>query len=381
MRASFQSGSIIRVSRKSGDAWRYRWREGAIQHSEFIGTLKAMPTRAQAEKAAERFRKLANSNVECITMADLIAKFWKDCPPERATTANSYRSIFKRIEEKWGSLRIDSFCSRVLEVEAWLKDLKVVGRHPKSGAPAEVSALYKGQVRNLCHLLMEKAMLWGHAQVERNPMDLVRLKNTGIRAKELVILTVEQYAALLEDEQLPEVVKVMVQVMAGLGLRVSECLGLRWSDLNFETGTIQIQRSVVHGQASDTKTVSSKSVLPLHENLVEVLKAWKAHEGLRSHWIFCSPRTGRPLDRDSLREEHLKPAGERIGVDGLGWHALRHFYRALLRQSGTPLEAQKNLMRHSKLATTMDIYGGSNNAENLRPANAKVVDLLTRRSA
>jgi integrase len=381
MRTSFQSGSVIRVSRKSGDAWRYRWREGAIQHSEWIGTLKQFPTRAHAEKAAERFRKLANSNVECITMADLIAKFWRECPPERATTANSYRSIFKRIEEKWGSLRIDSFCSRVLEVEAWLKDLKVIGRHPKKGAPVEISPLYRGQVRNLCHLLMQKAMLWGHAQVERNPMDLVRLKNSATRANDLVILDVAQYAALLDDPELPEVVKVMIQIMSGLGLRVSECLGLRWNDLDYEAGTIQIQRSVVNGKASDTKTVSSKTVLPLHETLVDVLKAWKAHEGLKSAWVFCSERTGRPLDRDSLREEHLKPAGERIGVPGLGWNSLRHLYRSLLGQLDTPLEVQKNLMRHSRIKTTIDTYGGNSKTEVMRPANAKVVDMLTRRSA
>lgn len=378
MRTSFQSGSIIRIERKSGAIWRYRWREGPIQHSEFIGTLKQMPTRAQAEKAAGRFRKLANSNVECITMADLIAKFWKECPPERETTASAYRSIFRRIEEKWGGLRIDSFCSRILEIEAWLKDLKVIGRHPKPGAPAEVSPLYRSQVRNLCHLLMEKAMLWGHAQVERNPIDLVRLKGGG-RTKELVILTVEQYAALLDDEQLPEVVKCMIQVMAGLGLRVSEALGLKWTDINNEAGTIQIQRSVVHGQANDTKTASSKTVLPLHENLVEVLKAWKAHESFRSQWVFCSPRTGRPYDRDHLRSEYLQPAGERIGIEGLGWHSLRHTNRSLMREAGIDMETQRGLMRHSKISTTINTYGGADTAERLRPANSKVVEMLPAR--
>ena len=380
MRTSFQQGSIVRVERKCGAAWRFRWREGDVQRSEWIGTVKQFPLRAQAEKAAERFRKLANSGVECITMANLIEKFWRECPPEREATAASYRSIFKRIDAQWGSLRIDAFCREVLAVEAWLKDLPVIGRHPKRGPAVPVSALYRGQVRNLLHLLIEKAMLWGHAQVERNPMDLIRLKGVS-RAKEIVILSLDQYQALLDDPQLPETVKVMAQLAAGLGLRVSEVMGLRWEDLNFESKTIHIQRSVVHGKANDTKSKTSAATLPLHENLIEILRGWKAHEALKSRWVFCSERTGRPLDRDWLRSEYLQPAGERIGVPGLGFHSLRHLYRALLRKMDTPLEVQKNLLRHSKLATTIDVYGGRDDAERLRPENAKVVEMLARRTA
>lgn len=379
MRASFQQGSILRIPRKSGDCWRYRWRENGVQRSEYIGTLLRYPTRAQAEKAAERFRKLANSDIECITISDLIAKFWKETPPERKTTADSYRSIFKRIEAQWGGLRIDSFCRDILPVEAWLKDLPFIGRHPKHGKPQPVSALYRSQVRNLLHLLIEKAMLWNHVQVDRNPVELIRLKGGSERSKKLVILTVEQYQDLLDDRELPEMVKTMVQILASLGLRISECLGLEWEDLNFEAKTIQIQRSVVHGRANDTKTASSKTVLPLHDNLIEVLKAWKTREQFKSRWVFCSERTGNPPDRDYLRSEYVQPAGERIGVQGLGWHSFRHGYRAMLRESGASLEDQKNLLRHSKLATTIDTYGGADNAERLRPMNQKIVEMLPRR--
>jgi integrase len=138
---------------------------------------------------------------------------------------------------------------------------------------------------------------------------------------------------------------------------------------------------VVHGKANDTKSKTSAATLPLHENLIEILRGWKAHEALKSRWVFCSERTGRPLDRDWLRSEYLQPAGERIGVPGLGFHSLRHMNRSLLRQCGTPLEAQKSLMRHSKLSTTIDTYGGKENVESLRPANAKVVELLARKTA
>ncbi len=381
MRASFQAGSIVRVSRKSGDCWRYRWRENGVQRSEWIGTVKRFPLQSQAEKAAERFRKMINSDAETITISDLIAKFLRECPPEREATAASYRSIFRRIEGKWGSLRIDCIGNKVLEIEAWLKDMTIIGRHPRKGYSSPVSSLYKSQVRNLFHLLVEKAMLWGNLQADRNPLDLVRLKGSSQRSKEIVILTVEQYSALLEDPKLPEAARVLIQLLAGLGLRISEGLGLKWTDCSFEERTISIQRSVVHGNASDTKTESSRQTLPLHANLIDVLRAWKAHETFKSQWVFCSERTGRPLDRDHLRETYLKPAGERIGVPGLGFHSFRHTYRAMQKNLGLSLEDQRNLMRHSRISTTIDTYGGNDNLERTRPANAKVIDMLTRRSA
>jgi integrase len=381
MRASFKNGSVIRIPRKSGDCWRLRYRLNGQQHSDLIGSTRQYPSKASAEKAAEKMRSLLNNApTEIITVSDLIDRYEREAMPDRATTAASYRSIFRRIRDRWGSMRLDLFSIDMTGLETWLQELTVIGRHPKPGPKALVSPLYRAQVKNLTHTLIEHAMKWKALPPQRNCIDLVRLKGSA-RAKEIVILTVEQYAALLDDQELPEVVKVMIQVMAGLGLRISECLGLQWSDTDFEAGTIQIQRSVVHGLANDTKTASSKTILPLHSNLVEVLRAWKTHESFKSRWVFCSERTGRPLDRDWLREEYLKPAGERIGIDGLGFHSFRHFFRALLRQNGTPLEAQKDLMRHSKLATTIDVYGGNSNTEALRPANSKVVEMLTRRSA
>lgn len=381
MRTSFQSGSVIRVTRKGLDCWRLRYRLNGKQHSDYIGSIRQYPTKSSAEKAAEKMRSLLNNApTEIITMSDLIDRYEREAMPERATTAASYRSAFRRIRERWGDMRLDQFSIDMVSVEDWLQNLVVIGRHPKPGAKPLVSGLYRAQIKNLLHALIEHGMKWGALSTQRNCIELVRLKG-ATRAKDLVILDVAQYAALLDDPELPEVVKVMIQMMSGLGLRVSECLGLRWNDLDYEAGTIQIQRSVVNGKASDTKTASSKTVLPLHETLVDVLKAWKAHEGLKSAWVFCSERTGRPLDRDSLREEHLKPAGERIGVPGLGWHSLRHLYRSLLGQLDTPLEVQKNLMRHSRIKTTIDTYGGNSKTEVMRPANAKVVDMLTRRSA
>lgn len=373
--STYQRGSVILVKQKNTSVWRFRFRENGVQRSEYLGTAKALPRKADAEKAANRFRKRLNTTFECITVADLIAKFWRESAPERETTAHSYRSIFARIEAKWGSLRIDALAGKTAEVKEWLTTLET------ADGKREVSPLYRAQVRNLLHLLCEKAMLWNHLIVDRNPIELIRLKGSSERQKELVVLTVDQYQKLLDDRELPLLVKTMIQLAASLGLRVSETLGLRWKDFDFEAGTVSINRSVAEGKKHKTKTTISKAVLPLHPEIAAMLQKWRESEPVVKGWVFGSKRTGMPYNRDYLRSEYVQPAGERIGVDGLGWHSLRHTYRALMRQEGVSLEDQKNLMRHSRLATTIDTYGGDEKVEQLRPVNAKVVEMLKRRSA
>lgn len=382
MRTSFQRGSLIRIKQKSGDIWRMRYRDGEAHRSEYIGTVKQYPTRAQASLAAQKMLAIINGpRSETITMGDLIDRFEREAMPARPATAHSYKSILGRIRAKWADVRIDQFAGQMPAVENWLNELVVIGRHPRRGRPVLVSPMYRGQVRAILHLLFEKAMLWNAVITQRNPIDLIRLKGSSQRTKELTILTLDQYQALLADEQLPVLVKTIIQIAAGLGLRISEILGLRWEDVDFEAGTLQIARSVVNGVANDTKTISSRRKLPLHENLAAALRNWRDNYQIVGGWLFGSERTGRPYDRDTLRSGYLQPAGERIGVPGLGFHAFRHTYRALMRLNGESLETQKNLMRHAKISTTFDVYGDSGKVEELRPANSRVIEMLVRKRA
>jgi integrase len=85
--------------------------------------------------------------------------------------------------------------------------------------------------------------------------------------------------------------------------------------------------------------------------------------------------TGRPYHADSLRKDHLAPAGRKAAIPNLGWHNFRHTYRARLGNSGATPEVQQKLMRHSSIDMTMK-YGQNNMLDSTRPANAKLVEEL-----
>jgi len=58
-----------------------------------------------------------------------------------------------------------------------------------------------------------------------------------------------------------------------------------------------------------------------------------------------------------ILKDHIQPAAVSAGVGKVGWHTFPHSYRAWLKRFATPTEIQKDLMRHSNLRTTLEIYG------------------------
>jgi integrase len=63
---------------------------------------------------------------------------------------------------------------------------------------------------------------------------------------------------------------------------------------------------------------------------------------------------------------------QETGLGPIGWHTLRHSYRAWLGENGEPLTVQKELMRHASIETTLNTYGGGM-MDSMREAHGRVV--------
>ena len=146
-------------------------------------------------------------------------------------------------------------------------------------------------------------------------------------------------------------------VLIGLcfGLRISEILGLCWTDFDFKRSVVLIQRSAVGKRLNKLKTEYSQDEVPIERGFILELRKWQAlcldSEG---HWLFPSPVTGRPYHADSIRNDYLVPAGLKLGLGRIGFHTFRHTYRAWLDETGAPVGVQQKLMRHAHVSTTMD---------------------------
>jgi integrase len=77
----------------------------------------------------------------------------------------------------------------------------------------------------------------------------------------------------------------------------------------------------------------------------------------------------------TAQRQWLVRAGQKAGIESLGWRAFRHTYSTLLNEYRTDAKVQQELLRHADIGTMMNIYTTAV-PERLRKANRKVVRLL-----
>ena len=136
-----------------------------------------------------------------------------------------------------------------------------------------------------------------------------------------------------------------------------------------------ISRGAVSGRIDPCKTEYSRDEVPLHLDLAQVLLNWKMVYGVTVGLVFPSSRTGAASTQGKIQQNHIRPAGEKIGMNGVGWRSFRHTYRSLLDETGAPTDVQQRPMRHAQVSTTMNIYGNAE-MKSKREANSKVVEML-----
>jgi len=188
-------------------------------------------------------------------------------------------------------------------------------------------------------------------------------------------LTVEEFQRFARH--LGEPFRTMALMCVCFGLRISECLALKWSDVDWLHGTLHVERGIVRQQVGDVKSDHSRKQISVDRELLEVIKRWKqtTQFGQVTDWVFASP-----VQLGTLPWSYpwvwrvFQAAASDAGVGKLATHTMRHSYRAWLDAVGTSVAVQQKLMRHADIRTTMNIYGDVVTDEMSR-ANAKVVSL------
>jgi integrase len=373
VRTRFQYGSLrLRKRERGPDVWEFRYYETDSQgqrkrQSVILGDRALYTTETQARKATQALLLRLNgeaprTEMQTASFTALLDRYIEQELPTRYSTRKSHLSNIRvHIRPRWSDYPLDKM--KPMAMEQWLRELPLA---PKS----------KTHIRGIMHLVFKCAERWGIIELGKNPVSLVRVKDASKRLKRPRVLTVDEFFELLKH--LSEPYSTMVLVAQCLGLRVSEILGLRWGDFDFEKHTVLVQRSIVGGRVDDVKTEYSKDDVPLDSRLAEVLLQWRSASTFQqdSDWVFANPSTKKPYHQESLQKTQLKRAAKlaKLG-DGIGWHTFRHTYRSWLDETGAPMKVQQELMRHASIQTTMNVYGRAM-TETKRRANSQVVGLV-----
>jgi integrase len=152
------------------------------------------------------------------------------------------------------------------------------------------------------------------------------------------------------------------------GLREGELLGLKWADVDLETGTLQVRRTL-----SETRT-GHKFEKPKNGKGRSVKLSRKATEALKSHrtrqneerlragslWQdngFVFPTTtGTTMSCTNLLGRHFKPLLKRAGLPAIRFHDLRHTCATILLVAGKHPKYVQELLGHASINITLDTY-------------------------
>lgn len=340
MRAQRRAIGCVRYDKRRG-TWNYLFYDHGKRRSQRIGTKKEFPTKAAAWKAVTPEEKPQPS---APTVAVLVEQYRVEKMPARFSTRRGYNAWFKNhVVPKWGHCELTAVQPR--PVELWLQSLTLA---PKSRA----------HIRGLLSILWDFAAWRGDVPMQRNPMELVTVKGASKRTRKPVSLTVEEFQKFVVH--LREPFHSVALLCVCLGLRISECLALKWSDVDWLNGKLTVERGIVRQHVDEVKTETSQSRMSLDAGLLETLKAWKQTTQFpaKDDWIFASPVQ---LGRLPWSYPHILrlfgEAAKDAEVPHVSPHVMRHTHRSWLDAVGTPIAVQQKLMRHASITTTMDHYG------------------------
>jgi integrase len=189
------------------------------------------------------------------------------------------------------------------------------------------------------------------------------------RPKKFVVtpLTPEQARALLSAVR-GDRLEALYRVALSLGLRRGEVLALRWEDINFDRQELCVTGSVrrVNGKLRrlDPKTEASVRTLRLPPVLLRVLREHKARqeqerlsEDWREHGLVFPSDVGTLMEPGNLHRG-FKTVLERAGLPTtIRFHDLRHSCATLLLAQGEALVVVRDILGHTQISTTADIYG------------------------
>lgn len=285
-----------------------------------------------------------------------VAKEWLEYkkPNLRETSWENCEGHIKKHFEDLKDLKIN--CIRISTVEKFIRSKQDQGMN--------INTLRKILV-TLGQILSYSVR---HRYIDSNPLkEAERPKDTREEEREMKMLTPEDIRSLLEAEP-DQKYKTLYTMAIMSGPREGELLGLKWSDIDFETKQVHIQRSFNKGRWFPTKTKTSKRKVDLAPAVIRELRKWK---------LACPPNeldlvfpndAGKPMNYSNMVQRYFIPALERAGIvrrdkkikkiigPKIRFHDLRHTYASLMIEQGENIKYIQTQLGHSSPTVTLNVY-------------------------
>lgn len=275
-------------------------------------------------------------------VSNLVAAYRRYMKLERNFTPNTldaYSHDIEKLLAYFGEQGIDPLAARLPDLQAFAADLHSIG----IGARSQCRIL--SGVRTFYHFLQEDGY------ISDDPSELLESPQLGDHLPE--VLTTEEVDRLEQAIDLSKWEgqrnKAIIEVLFSCGLRVSELVTLRLSDLYLEEHFVRV---VGKGR--------KERLVPISESAVRQLQLWFIDRNLmdikpgEEDYVFLN-RRGAHLTRTMILIM-IKRLGEEAGINKtISPHTLRHSFATALLAGGADLRAIQAMLGHESIGTT-EIY-------------------------
>lgn len=215
--------------------------------------------------------------------------------------------------------------------------------------------------------------------IEKNYCQLVNLPKEKIKEKKIEVFSMDQQNEFLEIIKGHEF-EILFLLALGTGLRRGELLALRWSDIDFENKTINVDSNIQQAYIfedeetkrlekieQEPKTINSFRTVPIPSKVLDKLQEHKQKQEqyklafqeryIDNDFVICD-KYGKALDVKrptrmfySIQKKMGIPEDEKIK-----FHGLRKTYATRLFEKEVPPKTVQMLLGHSEISITLDIY-------------------------
>jgi integrase len=348
------------------------WHDGKLKRKSFYGA-SAEEVRKQLTAA----QKARDDGQPILTDGQTVAQFLADWL-ENTVKPNAQPRSYEKFSDAarlhvvptLGRVKLDKLSPQQVQ--------KLLNQKLESGlAPQTVVG-----IRTMLRTALAQALKWG--LVTRNVAALVdppRIPESKVNA-----LTPEQARALLAAAEGDRFEPIFVLAL-NCGMRRGEILGLRWQDVNFEAGVLRINQAVQRVRAglaiTELKTKRSRRSIAISASVMRVLKArhvrqleerlFAGADGQDTGLVFTNSKGGmvEPITLHRAYKRLLAKAG--ISTE-TRFHDLRHSAASLLLAQGVPLRSIMELLGHSSIALTANLY--AHVGEQLKRETAEAMETI-----
>ena len=167
----------------------------------------------------------------------------------------------------------------------------------------------------------------------------------------------EQLAAVLA--MAPERYKLLFEVLATTGLRISEGIALQRLHFQIDGSTpeVCVRRAIVRGRVEPPKTKYGKREIALPDSAgLPPASHFADTADQDSTALVFTNRSGNVLEYGNLLRRHLKPIVEEVNAPWAGFHTFRHTFASLHLSQGTNLLQLSRALGHHSAAFTLSRY-------------------------